>query len=63
MEEPAPVGGEGEEEQRGFGERAGEMGYGGVYGNDQVEVGDEGGGLGEVGEVGGEIDEYVFERV
>ena len=52
---PAPVGLPGEQEPDGFAESAGEVGDGGVGGDDQVEIGDEGGGCGEVGVVGAAV--------
>jgi hypothetical protein len=46
VEEPPPVGAEGQEGPGGSGERAGGVGEGGVDGDDQVEVLEDGGGVG-----------------
>jgi len=62
VEHPAPVGGEGEEDPCGFGECAGEVDEGGVDGDEEVEVFEEGGGVGEIVEVGGEVDHAGVEK-
>jgi len=55
IEEPSPVGGAGEEEPGGFVHCTGQMGDGGVDRDDQIEIGDEGGGVGQIRQVGGKI--------
>jgi len=54
---PAEIGGEGEHCPDGFTQRAGEVDDGGVDGDDQVELLDEGGGVGEIVKRGNEIDQ------
>ncbi len=56
IEEPAPVGGVGEEGPDGSADGAGEVGESGIGGNNQVELLDEGRGVGEVADGGGVID-------
>ena len=54
---PAPVGVAPEEGPGGAGHGAGEMGDGGVDGDEEIELGQEGGGVGEIEKMPGEIDE------
>jgi hypothetical protein len=49
---PAPIGLPGQKEPEGFAHGSGEVGYGGVGGEDEVEGVDDGGGVGEVAVVG-----------
>ena len=54
--EPPPIGHEGEKHPGGFAPCAGKMSNAGVDGDDQIECGDEGGGIGKVLEFRGEIE-------
>ena len=52
IEEPAEIGDEREENPDAAGQCAGEMGDGGVDGDEQIKLVDDGGGVGEIGDVG-----------
>ncbi len=58
--QPAPVGGIREECPDRLAQRAGEVGDGGVDRNDQVEIFDQRGGVGEIGEVGAAVDQVEW---
>ena len=60
--EPAPATVVAREDPDRAAERAGQVGDGGVDGDDEVEAGDEGGGVGEVGELAGPVDELQAAR-
>ena len=62
IEEPAPVGIVRQQNPNRLAECAGEMRDGGVNGDQQIEIGERCGGVGEIVEVAGEIDEIHVDR-